>query len=96
MNTQEFIEKMSKDETLAKKMEGCKSPEEAFEAAKEAGLTDDIDSFKAVMTAVNKRANGELSDEELENIAGGMSSSAKGWLTVAPFLVVGTSLSAAA
>ena len=71
MTTKEFIEKLTKDETLANKMEGCKAPEEAYEVAKEAGLTDDIESFKAVMTAVNKKINGELSDDELDNIAGG-------------------------
>ncbi|MGN0648809.1 MAG: Nif11-like leader peptide family RiPP precursor [Oscillospiraceae bacterium] len=71
MTTKEFIEKMSKDEAVAKKMESCKSPEEAYEAAKEAGLTDDIESFKATMTAINKQLKGELSEEELENISGG-------------------------
>ncbi|MGN0648812.1 MAG: Nif11-like leader peptide family RiPP precursor [Oscillospiraceae bacterium] len=71
MTTQEFVEKMSKDEALAKKMSECKSPEEAYETAKEAGLTDDIETFKAVMTAVNKKVKGELSDDELDDVAGG-------------------------
>ncbi|MGN0649295.1 MAG: hypothetical protein ACI4KM_02580, partial [Oscillospiraceae bacterium] len=35
-------------------------------------LTDDIESFKAVMTAVNKQIKGELSDDELDNVAGGI------------------------
>ncbi|MGN0648822.1 MAG: Nif11-like leader peptide family RiPP precursor [Oscillospiraceae bacterium] len=73
MTTQEFIKKMADDEKLSKKLSDCKSPEEAYAVAKEAGLTDDIDTFKAVMTAVNKQLNGELSDDELENVAGGMS-----------------------
>ena len=72
MTTKEFIEKMSKDEILAKKMSECKSPEEAYEIAKEVGLTDDIDSFKAVMTEFNKQIKGELSDDELQNVAGGL------------------------
>ncbi|MGN0648806.1 MAG: Nif11-like leader peptide family RiPP precursor [Oscillospiraceae bacterium] len=76
MTTKEFIEKMAGDEVLAKKMEGCKSPEKAYEAAKETGLTDDIESFKAVMTAVNKKIKGELSDEELSDVAGGISDDA--------------------
>ena len=71
MTTQEFINKMAEDETLAKKMSECKSPEEAYEVAKESGLTDDIEIFKAVMTEVNRQVKGELSDDELENIAGG-------------------------
>ncbi|MGN0649299.1 MAG: Nif11-like leader peptide family RiPP precursor [Oscillospiraceae bacterium] len=73
MTTKEFIEKKSKDEVVTKKMESCKSPEEAYEVAKEAGLTDDFETFKAVMTAVNKRIKGELSDDELDYVAGGMS-----------------------
>ena len=71
MTTKEFIENMLKDEDIAKKMEGCKAPEEAYKVAKEAGLTDDIETFKAIMTAVNKRVSGEISDEELNRVAGG-------------------------
>ncbi|MGN0648819.1 MAG: Nif11-like leader peptide family RiPP precursor [Oscillospiraceae bacterium] len=71
MTTQDFINKMAEDEALSKKLSECKSPEEAYETAKAAGLTDDFESFKAVMTAVNKRVNGELSDDELEAVAGG-------------------------
>ncbi|MGN0648815.1 MAG: Nif11-like leader peptide family RiPP precursor [Oscillospiraceae bacterium] len=73
MTTQEFIRKMAEDKALANKMSECKSPEEAYETAKGAGLTDDIETFKAVMTAVNKKIKGELSDDELDNVAGGMS-----------------------
>ena len=76
MTTKEFIEKMSKDEAIAKKMEGCKSPEEAHEVAKEAGLTDDIETFKTVMTTLNKQIKGELSDSELNEVAGGLSDEA--------------------
>ncbi|MGN0648810.1 MAG: Nif11-like leader peptide family RiPP precursor [Oscillospiraceae bacterium] len=76
MTTNEFIEKMVKDETVANKMEACKCPEEAYEAAKEAGLTDDIDTFKTIMTAINKQIKGELSEEELENISGGSTAGA--------------------
>ncbi|MGN0649298.1 MAG: Nif11-like leader peptide family RiPP precursor [Oscillospiraceae bacterium] len=72
MTTQEFIEKMSKDEALAKKLSECKAPEEAYEVAKEAGLTDDFEAFKTIMTAVNKRIKGELSDDELDDVAGGV------------------------
>ncbi|MGN0649303.1 MAG: Nif11-like leader peptide family RiPP precursor [Oscillospiraceae bacterium] len=76
MTTKEFIEKLTTDEVIAKKMESCKSPEEAYEAAKEAGLTDDIETFKGIMTALNKRIKGELSDDELDNVAGGSSEAA--------------------
>ena len=72
MTTKEFFEKMASDEALAKKMSECKAPEEAYEVAKEAGLTDNIETFQAVMTAVNKQIKGELSDDELDNVAGGI------------------------
>ncbi|MGN0649296.1 MAG: Nif11-like leader peptide family RiPP precursor [Oscillospiraceae bacterium] len=82
MTTKEFIEKMAGDEALSKKMSECKAPEEAYEVAKEAGLTDDIESFKAVMTAVNKQLKGELSDDELDNVAGGMSDTTRNVIAV--------------
>ncbi|MGN0649300.1 MAG: Nif11-like leader peptide family RiPP precursor [Oscillospiraceae bacterium] len=95
MTTKEFIEKMASDEALAKKLEGCKSPEEAYEVAKEAGLTDDIETFKGIMTAVNKQLKGELSDDELENVAGGMSEAA-GIAIISGVGVAGMTLSFAA
>ncbi|MGN0648817.1 MAG: Nif11-like leader peptide family RiPP precursor [Oscillospiraceae bacterium] len=88
MTTQEFFKKMAEDEALAKKLSECKSPEEAFEVAKGAGLTDDIETFKAVMTAVNKRVKGELSDDELESVAGGMNSAEGEMLTTLITMVV--------
>ena len=74
MTTKEFVEKASQNEELAKKMGACKKPEEAYEAAKEAGLTDDYDAFTKYMTELNEKLSQELSDEELENAAGGVSS----------------------
>lgn len=71
MTTKEFIEKALKDDALRAKLAGCKSPEEAYAVAKEAGLSDGLDAFTAVMTAAEKRVSGELSDEELRDIAGG-------------------------
>ncbi len=73
MTTKEFVEKASQNEELAKKMKACKKPEEAYEAAKEAGLTDDYDAFTKYMTELNEKLSQELSDEELENAAGGLS-----------------------
>ena len=73
MTTKEFFEKTTKDEALCKKLEACKTPEEAYSIARETGLTDDFETFTSVMTAVNKQIKGELSDDELENIAGGFS-----------------------
>lgn len=72
MTTKEFVEVASKNEELAKKMGACKKPEEAYEVAKEAGLTDDYDTFTKYMTELNEKLSQELSDEELENAAGGL------------------------
>ena len=71
MTTKEFVEKMTKDEELAKKMGDCKKPEEVYETAKEAGVTDDYDAFVKYITGLNEQLGQELSDEELENAAGG-------------------------
>ena len=73
MTTKELFVKMTRDEALCKKLGACKTPEEAYAIARETGLTDDFETFTSVMTAVNKRIKGELSDDELDNIAGGMS-----------------------
>ena len=73
MTTKELIEKMPKDEALCKKLEACKTPEEAYAAAREAGLSDELEAFTSAMTAVNKQIKGELSDAELDSIAGGAS-----------------------
>ena len=73
MTTKELFVKMTRDEALCKKLGACKTPEEAYAIARETGLTDDFETFTSVMTAVNKQIKGELSDDELENIAGGFS-----------------------
>lgn len=75
MTTKEFVEKAAKDEELAKKMKACKKPEEAYEVAKEAGVTDDYDAFTKYMTELNEKLSQELSEDELENAAGGLSDS---------------------
>ena len=38
MTTKEFFEKTTKDEALCKKLEACKTPEEAYAIARETGL----------------------------------------------------------
>lgn len=71
MTTKEFMEKMVQDEELRKAMSVYETSEEAYEAAKEHGLTDDKETFMAAAAAIQKHLSGELSDEELEAIAGG-------------------------
>lgn len=75
MTAKEFVEEMVKNEELTQKMADCKKPEEAYEIAKEAGVTDDYDAFVKYMTELNEQMSQELSDDELENAAGGLSTS---------------------
>lgn len=95
MTTQEFVEKMVKDEGLCQKMSGCKKPEEAYELAKAAGVTDNFDLFANVMKQFNEQISQELSDEELENAAGGNSYAAEWAVDFAANLIVQVAVSAA-
>ena len=69
MTTKDFIAKLE-DADLVKKMEGAKTPEEAYAVAKAYGVTDSIKAFTEEMEAL-KEATGELSDDDLEAVAGG-------------------------
>lgn len=76
----EFIEKLAKDEGLLKKMEGAKSPEEAFAIASEAvnGLdqkdfTETMLKLKEMAEKKQQQGTAELSDEDLDMVAGGLS-----------------------
>lgn len=84
MTTPEFVKKIVEDEELRSIMDAYKTPEEAYEAAKAHGLTDDKETFMTTMTAVRRHLSGELTDEELEEIAGGMSTGAIIGVTLGP------------
>ncbi|WP_347489114.1 Nif11-like leader peptide family RiPP precursor [Desulfoscipio sp. XC116] len=71
-----FIEKLGKDEALQNKLKACKSPEEAFEVAKGAVDGLSFDEFTSTMKKLNEsitKNKGELSDDDLEQVAGGWS-----------------------
>ena len=68
MTTKEIFEKAAKDAALADKMAKAKTPEEAYEAAKAAGLTDSFDAFKATAKEIND-ANSKMSPEEVDAVA---------------------------
>lgn len=72
-----FIGMLAKDEGLQKKLQACKSPEEAFEVAKSAVSRLNYEDFTATMKKVNEAVantkSGELSDDDLEKVAGGWS-----------------------
>ncbi len=72
-----FVEKLLKDEDLQKKLQACKSPEEAFGVAKAvvSGLSMEefTDTMKKINDSAAKTTDGELSEEDLEHVAGGWS-----------------------
>ena len=70
MTTKEFAEKLNQ-ETLEKIQAAGKNPEAVYAIAKEAGVTDSFDMFKAEMTAQYEAVAQELSEEELAAVAGG-------------------------
>ncbi|WP_459910753.1 Nif11-like leader peptide family RiPP precursor [Desulfotomaculum defluvii] len=73
-----FVEKLGKDEALQDKLKACKSPEEAFEVAKGTVEGLSFDDFTATMKKLSEsisKTPGELSDTDLEQVAGGWSDS---------------------
>lgn len=70
-----FIEQMAKDEVLQKRLESCKSPEEAFTVAQSVVSEISFDDFHSTMSKlvefIKKREDNELTDEDLEEVVGG-------------------------
>jgi hypothetical protein len=71
MKTKEFISKFNEEEVI-QRMQSVKSPEEAYAVAKEYGVTDSLEVFVEEMTRY-KAAIDELSEEDLDAVAGGLS-----------------------
>ena len=72
----DFLKKL-KDQTLQKKMSSCKSPEEALKVVKAEGFDVGLKDFTESMQKLNrylKPKSGELSDTDLESVAGGRGS----------------------
>jgi predicted ribosomally synthesized peptide with nif11-like leader len=66
-----FVEKLSTDEEFANKLASAPTPEERLKIANDAGFAisaSDVDGIKAALNIE------ELSDEDLEKVAGGMGS----------------------
>ena len=71
MTAVEFKEKMQKgDEVLVGKLKGAKSPDEAYTAAKAAGLNDSKEAFVAQMKEMHDKYT-KMTDEDLKAVAGG-------------------------
>ncbi len=67
MTTKEFYELAAKDEALAAKIQACKTPDDAYAVAKDAGLTDAMDAFVKASEELNTKSK-EMSPEEVESI----------------------------
>ena len=62
-----FLEKVKSDTELQEKLKAAASPEAALEIVKEAGFSITAEDIQSMQSQ-----SGEVSDEELENAAGGM------------------------
>ncbi|MDD4565936.1 MAG: hypothetical protein PHE79_10750 [Eubacteriales bacterium] len=71
MKTKDFIGKFNEAEVI-QRMTSVKTPEEAYAVAQEYGVTDSMEEFVEEMTKF-KAAIDELSEEDLEAVAGGLS-----------------------
>ena len=69
---EEKIKEVFSDEEFVKSLVAMETPEEVQKALAEKGIDLSIDEIKAVAELLEKRANGELTDEDLENVAGGL------------------------
>lgn len=73
---QEIVVELLKDQELQKKLTVCKSAEECYELVKEtSGMTLSIEEFKeavkGVKMLISNVESGQLSEDDLEAIAGG-------------------------
>jgi predicted ribosomally synthesized peptide with nif11-like leader len=67
-----FVEKLSTDETFANKLASAATPEERLKIANDAGFAVSASDLSAIKAAINIE---ELSDEDLEKVAGGIGAS---------------------
>lgn len=78
MTTKDFVEKLnraaneSNTEIVAKIQAAGKDPEAVYAIAKEAGVTDSFEDFRAEMQNWYESMAQEISEEELAAIAGGV------------------------
>ena len=69
---EEKIKEVFSDEKFVKSLMELETPEEVQKALAEKDIDLSIDEIKAAAKLLEKRANGELADEDLETVAGGM------------------------
>ncbi len=70
MTTKELFEKSVADAALGEKLQKAKTPEECFEIAKEAGLTDSFEAFVTGAKEIKAEAE-KLAPAEVDAVVGG-------------------------
>lgn len=70
MTAKEFVAKAAKDNDLLKRMKAAKSRDEIFAIAQKEGVKSSKSEFVAEMEKI-KASAAKLSDKDLENVAGG-------------------------
>lgn len=71
-NLKAFLEKVSKDEALQAKFQNVHSPDEAYALASSVQEGFTKEEFVETMTKLYQMEKGELSDEDLEAVSGGV------------------------
>ena len=78
MTTKEFMEKLNQDikdnnVAIVEKIQAVgNDPEAVYAIAKEAGVTDSFEVFKAEMEKMYEAMGQELNEDDLANVAGGV------------------------
>lgn len=74
-NFKKLFEEIQKDENLMEKFKDCKTAEEAYAVATAVADGYTMEEFKEIIAKIYytvKNMNGELSDDDLNHVAGGL------------------------
>ena len=88
-----FLQKVAEDEDLQKKLQGCKSPEEAYEIASAVQEGFTFEEFTETMTKLRDEMGEELTGEDLAKVSGGTMAT---WVSVIMLSTEATVLAAMA
>ena len=83
-NLKMFLQKVAADEKMQAKMKSFTDMDEAYDYATSIQDGYSKEEFEAVMVEITKGSaeNDEISDDDLENVAGGIISAARGFKAV--------------
>ena len=68
---EELLKEVLSDEAFAKSLREMETPEDVQTALKEKGVDLSIEDIKAIQNILVNQEDGELSEDDLENVAGG-------------------------